>query len=96
MNSEDLKLVDIDEETEAIRYWYHIKDSRLLTGDTLHELEFEWDKGCQAYIRMHPSIIQLRYNYKKKVYYFNYNDDQSEYKTVGSVRMLIEALKGDE
>jgi len=39
MNSEDLKLVDIDEETEAIRYWYHIKDSRLLTGKTLKEDE---------------------------------------------------------
>ncbi len=71
-------------------------DQRPLTGDTLKELGFIWSKAEQAYVMIHPSFIQLKFVFELKSYYFDYNDDRTYFKTVGSVKMLIEALKGDE
>jgi len=74
-----------------------------LTDETLRELGFE--EMCGGSDNSHHILLTKRhalYSYpvllddRYIVQLGKYNEHNSVWKTVGSVRMLIEALKGDE
>ena len=71
-------------------------DDRPLTDETLEELGFErrnnlYFKECNG-IELHSKISYPKTEREVFIWFVN----KSKYKTVGKVRMLIEALKGDK
>ena len=74
-------------------------DSRPLTDETLKELEFV---NKRLALTPYMAIDIIGYPNKMIGYLYHYNivgneyDYSREYSTVGSVKMLISALKGDE
>ena len=82
--------------TEQSKFYEKYNDPRPLTDETLEELGFErrndhYFKECNG-IELHSKITYP--NTEREVFIWLIN--KTKYKTVGSVRMLIEALKGDE
>ena len=85
-------------------------DNRPLTDETLKELGFEKDEEYNDWIYHCNNLLNIICNDAviKSVGYLMVDEDRIawlgegrynmglKYKTVGSVRMLIEALKGDE
>ena len=77
-------------------------DQRPLTDEKLKELGFSGEKGFywyrptilnpdeKTYLTLRTVINQDKVTYSVTI------DDKTYWKTVGSVRMLIEALKGDK
>jgi uncharacterized protein (DUF2249 family) len=85
----------IGEAIKVVSYY----DSRPLTDETLKELGFEKAKTCYA-LKISSDVmlrcaIGQKFRNKKGLVYMNVMPS-IYYKTVGSVKMLIEALKGDE
>ena len=80
--------------------WTEIfNDDRPLTDETLEELGFEKFRTCYAIKISNDVILRCAVgdNFTNKTSFVTMNVMPSVYyKTVGSVKMLIEALKGDE
>jgi len=68
-----------------------IIDNRPLTEETLQELGFE-----DGELNINNFRLVKRNDYNDVPYIVQIENFKPKYKTVGSVRMLIEALKGDE
>ena len=87
--------------TEQAKFYENFKDPSPLTDETLEELGFEkvkyikywWIYSDFPYSDLLADLIDSESN-KYEVYIGDLN--KPVYKTVGSVKMLIEALKGDE
>ena len=86
------------EQAQQVVDWF---DSRPLTDETLKELGFEkggYKRSWWIYDNFPYSdlLADIKEN-KPNEYIVHIGDlDKPTYKTVGSVKMLIEALKGDE
>jgi len=70
-------------------------DLSLLTDETLRELGFEKTKYSDYELTINGLEIIVN-NGIGRLSMERYGINKVKYKTVGSVRMLIEALKGDE
>ena len=91
----------IDEETKAMNHWYHITDNRPLTDETLIELGFKPLQETEHWWlskKLTESLSLITEGGKhQELYTVSIScEDSPRYATVGSVRMLIEAPKGDE
>ena len=95
--------------TEQLKFYEKFNDPRPLTDETLKELGFEDLCGGSKYIydtlkvknhtlnsRILPKYLWRTENENFIVVLGDFKEGDAIYKTVGSVKMLIEALKGDE
>ena len=87
----------IEQITDKMYMGEPVKDNRPLTDEVLQELGFEYiEDELMWNLDMKDKPFFSIVHYTKTGGYLFIHDDVTRLRTVGSVKLLIEALKGDE